>query len=135
MAERKKKQANRDSYGSKGKMKTSDALIIILIVATFILIGYVLVYLPALTSPIDIIGLLKIIMLAIGALITYLWRRRIKNTLDQTQNLIKDWRKDLNIRDKELRKREGELSERMRELSEERDKTDAHEDDAEMRKS
>ena len=116
-------------------MKTSDALIIILIVATFILIGYVLVYLPALTSPIDIIGLLKIIMLAIGALITYLWRRRIKNTLDQTQNLIKDWRKDLNIRDKELRKREGELSERMRELSEERDKTDAHEDDAEMRKS
>jgi uncharacterized membrane protein (DUF485 family) len=121
-AERRKEQKSKNPYDSKRGIKASDILVIILILAIFIFIGYELMYLPTLANGIDYMSLLKIIMLAIGAIITYLWRRRIKNTLDRTQDLIKDWRRDHDIRDKELRTRERELSEKIRELSEERGK-------------
>ena len=135
IAERRKEQESKNPYDSKGRIRASDTLVIVLILAIFILIGYELMYLPALTNEIDYMSLLKIIMLAIGAIITYLWRRRIKNTLDRTQDLIKDWRRDHDIRDKELRRRESELAEKIRELSEERSNAKAQENDAKMRKS
>ena len=118
-AEGRKEQKSKNPYDSKREIKASDILVIILILAIFILIGYELMYLPTLANEIDYMSLLKIIMLAIGAIITYLWRRRIKNTLDRTQDLIKDWRRDHDLRDKELRTRERELAEKIKELSEE----------------
>jgi uncharacterized membrane protein (DUF485 family) len=121
-AEGRKEQKSKNPYDSKREIKASDILVIILILAIFILIGYELMYLPTLANEIDYMSLLKIIMLAIGAIITYLWRRRIKNTLDRTQDLIKDWRRDHDLRDKELRTRERELAEKIKELSEERGK-------------
>jgi len=120
--ERGKEQKTKNPYDSKRGFKASDILVIILILAIFVFISYELMYLPTPANGIDYMSLLKIMMLAIGAIITYLWRRRIKNTLDRTQDLIKDWRRDNDLRDKELRTRERELAEKIRELSEDRGK-------------